>query len=124
MGSKSPLKCIISVCIWCVCVDEVKEYGVSDISSKPDISKASSAGGKLHILKPSCERNGITPTPKKDESKYHILLSAKPLAKRVASPLHDGGKKDCNIFYGNESFRRFFGSTKSKPGSRVKKISG
>nr|GEY65427.1 paired amphipathic helix protein Sin3-like 2 isoform X3 [Tanacetum cinerariifolium] len=24
----------------------------------------------------------------------HILLSAKPLAKRVASPLHDGGKKD------------------------------
>ncbi|GJX20394.1 hypothetical protein Tco_0223071 [Tanacetum coccineum] len=29
----------------------VKEYGVSDIS-KPDISKASSAGGKLHILKP------------------------------------------------------------------------
>ncbi|GJT51463.1 MAK10-like protein [Tanacetum coccineum] len=32
--------------------------------SKPDISKASSAGGKLHILKPSCERNGITPTPK------------------------------------------------------------
>ncbi|GKA35658.1 zinc finger, CCHC-type, retrotransposon gag domain protein [Tanacetum coccineum] len=27
----------------------------------------------------------------------HILLSAKPLAKRVASPLHDGGKKDCNV---------------------------
>ncbi|GKG59632.1 hypothetical protein Tco_0607260, partial [Tanacetum coccineum] len=25
--------------------------------SKPDISKASSAGGKLHILKPSCETN-------------------------------------------------------------------
>ncbi|GKD27408.1 hypothetical protein Tco_1233622 [Tanacetum coccineum] len=34
------------------------------VSVKPDISKASSAGGKLHILKPSCERNGITPTPK------------------------------------------------------------
>ncbi|GJV15502.1 hypothetical protein Tco_1360825 [Tanacetum coccineum] len=34
------------------------------ISVKPDISKASSAGGKLHILKPSCERNGITLTPK------------------------------------------------------------
>ncbi|GJS89448.1 hypothetical protein Tco_0772084 [Tanacetum coccineum] len=35
---------------------------------KPDISKASSAGGKLHILKPSCERNGITPTPKESLS--------------------------------------------------------
>ncbi|GJY49814.1 hypothetical protein Tco_0439770 [Tanacetum coccineum] len=29
------------------------------VSVKPDISKASSAGGKLHILKPSCERNVI-----------------------------------------------------------------
>nr|GEX15938.1 hypothetical protein [Tanacetum cinerariifolium] len=38
----------------------------------------------------------------------HILLSAKPLAKHVASPLHDGGKKDCNIFYGNESFYLLF----------------
>ncbi|GJU30935.1 hypothetical protein Tco_1174524 [Tanacetum coccineum] len=28
----------------------------------------SSAGGKLHILKPSCERNGITPTPKESLS--------------------------------------------------------
>ncbi|GJY67563.1 putative ribonuclease H-like domain-containing protein [Tanacetum coccineum] len=36
--------------------------------SKPDIRKASSAGGKLHILKPSCERNGITPTPKESLS--------------------------------------------------------
>ncbi|GKA77108.1 hypothetical protein Tco_0783569 [Tanacetum coccineum] len=36
--------------------------------SKPDISKASSAGGKLHILKPSCERNGITLTPKESLS--------------------------------------------------------
>nr|GEZ35409.1 paired amphipathic helix protein Sin3-like 2 isoform X3 [Tanacetum cinerariifolium] len=27
----------------------------------------------------------------------HIFLSVKPLAKRVASPLHDGGKKDCNV---------------------------
>ncbi|GJZ86069.1 hypothetical protein Tco_0657679 [Tanacetum coccineum] len=36
--------------------------------SKPDINKASSAGGKLHILKPSCERNGITPTPKENLS--------------------------------------------------------
>ncbi|GJX36684.1 paired amphipathic helix protein Sin3-like protein 2 isoform X3 [Tanacetum coccineum] len=27
----------------------------------------------------------------------HILLSAKPLAKHVAFPLHDGGKKDCNV---------------------------
>nr|GEV98921.1 paired amphipathic helix protein Sin3-like 2 isoform X1 [Tanacetum cinerariifolium] len=34
----------------------------------------------------------------------HILLSTKPLAKLVASLLHDGGKKDWNIFYGNESF--------------------
>ncbi|GJV38197.1 paired amphipathic helix protein Sin3-like protein 2 isoform X1, partial [Tanacetum coccineum] len=33
-----------------------------------------------------------------------IFLSAKPLAKCVAFPLHDGGKKECNIFYGNESF--------------------
>ncbi|GJU70384.1 RNA-directed DNA polymerase, eukaryota, reverse transcriptase zinc-binding domain protein [Tanacetum coccineum] len=38
------------------------------VSVKPDISKASSAGGKLHILKPSCERNGITPTPKESLS--------------------------------------------------------
>ncbi|KAK1410142.1 hypothetical protein QVD17_36676 [Tagetes erecta] len=37
-------------------------------------------------------------------SSDHFLLTAKPLAKRVASSLHDGGKKDCNIFYGNESF--------------------
>ncbi|GJS84168.1 ribonuclease H-like domain-containing protein [Tanacetum coccineum] len=36
--------------------------------SKPNISKASSFVGKLHILKPSCERNGITPTPKKSLS--------------------------------------------------------
>ncbi|GJS95002.1 hypothetical protein Tco_0801970 [Tanacetum coccineum] len=36
--------------------------------SKPDISKASSTGGKLHILKPSFERNGITPTPKESLS--------------------------------------------------------
>ncbi|GJT47521.1 hypothetical protein Tco_0956236 [Tanacetum coccineum] len=35
---------------------------------KPDFSKASSAGGKIHILKPSCERNGITPTPKENLS--------------------------------------------------------
>ncbi|GJR28828.1 hypothetical protein Tco_1105060 [Tanacetum coccineum] len=35
------------------------------VSVKPDISKTSSAGGKLHILKPSCERNGITPTQRK-----------------------------------------------------------
>ncbi|GJV37060.1 paired amphipathic helix protein Sin3-like protein 2 isoform X3 [Tanacetum coccineum] len=38
----------------------------------------------------------------------HIFLSAKPLAQRVASPLHDGGKKDCNVFYGNESFYALF----------------
>nr|GEU37692.1 calcium-transporting ATPase 3, endoplasmic reticulum-type isoform X1 [Tanacetum cinerariifolium] len=38
----------------------------------------------------------------------HIFLSAKPLAKRVASPLHDDGKKDCNVFYGNESFYALF----------------
>ncbi|GJS90779.1 hypothetical protein Tco_0773415 [Tanacetum coccineum] len=35
---------------------------------KLDISKASSAGGKLHILKPSCKRNGITPTLKESLS--------------------------------------------------------
>ncbi|GJX16596.1 hypothetical protein Tco_0217428 [Tanacetum coccineum] len=33
-----------------------------------------------------------------------IFLSAKPLAKCVDFPLHDGGKKECNFFYGNESF--------------------
>ncbi|GKF65209.1 paired amphipathic helix protein Sin3-like protein 2 isoform X3 [Tanacetum coccineum] len=38
----------------------------------------------------------------------HIFLNAKPLAKRVASPLHDGGKKYCNVFYGNESFYALF----------------
>nr|GEW40489.1 paired amphipathic helix protein Sin3-like 2 isoform X1 [Tanacetum cinerariifolium] len=38
----------------------------------------------------------------------HIWLSAKLLAKHVASPLHDGGKKDCNVFYGNESFYALF----------------
>ncbi|GJS75747.1 hypothetical protein Tco_0725628 [Tanacetum coccineum] len=38
------------------------------VSVKPDISKASSAGAKLHILKPSCERNGITPTLKESLS--------------------------------------------------------
>nr|GEX95440.1 paired amphipathic helix protein Sin3-like 2 isoform X3 [Tanacetum cinerariifolium] len=38
----------------------------------------------------------------------HILLSAKPLAKRVASLLHDGGKKDCNVIYGNESVYMLF----------------
>ncbi|GJX85031.1 paired amphipathic helix protein Sin3-like protein 2 isoform X1 [Tanacetum coccineum] len=38
----------------------------------------------------------------------HILQSAKPLAKHVPSPLHDGGEKDCNIFYGNESFYVLF----------------
>ncbi|GJW09052.1 paired amphipathic helix protein Sin3-like protein 2 isoform X3 [Tanacetum coccineum] len=43
-----------------------------------------------------------------DVSGNHILLSAKPLAKRVASPFHDGGKKDCNVFYGNESFYTLF----------------
>ncbi|GJR83354.1 reverse transcriptase domain-containing protein [Tanacetum coccineum] len=36
--------------------------------SKLDISKASSAGEKLCILKPSCERNGITPTLKESLS--------------------------------------------------------
>ncbi|GJR19513.1 hypothetical protein Tco_0968040 [Tanacetum coccineum] len=74
----------------------VKEYGVSDKAkgqevaasefsclnhslshrpvsvkpdiSKPDINKASSTGGKLHILKPSCKRNGITLTPKESLS--------------------------------------------------------
>ncbi|GJV84071.1 hypothetical protein Tco_1523969 [Tanacetum coccineum] len=39
-----------------------------EIRSKEDIRKASSAGGKLHILKPSCERNGITPTLKESLS--------------------------------------------------------
>nr|GEX19167.1 paired amphipathic helix protein Sin3-like 2 isoform X1 [Tanacetum cinerariifolium] len=44
----------------------------------------------------------------RDDLDDHILLSAKPLEKRVASPLHDGGKKDYNVFYGNESFYVLF----------------
>ncbi|GJY62826.1 hypothetical protein Tco_0464286 [Tanacetum coccineum] len=57
--------------------------------SKLDISKASSAGGKLRILKPSCERNGITPTPKEslsptsgskiDSEGISLLMDAKRL---------------------------------------------
>ncbi|KAI3722352.1 hypothetical protein L2E82_33388 [Cichorium intybus] len=42
------------------------------------------------------------------QSSEHYLVTAKPLAKRVGSPLHDGGKKDCNVFYGNESFYVLF----------------
>ncbi|KAI3704766.1 hypothetical protein L1987_74995 [Smallanthus sonchifolius] len=34
--------------------------------------------------------------------------TAKPLAKHVASPLHEDGKKDCSVFYGNESFYALF----------------
>ncbi|KAI3793967.1 hypothetical protein L1987_36591 [Smallanthus sonchifolius] len=41
-------------------------------------------------------------------SSDQLLLTAKPLAKRVASSLYDGGKKDCNVFYGNESFYVLF----------------
>ncbi|KAK9061738.1 hypothetical protein SSX86_018921 [Deinandra increscens subsp. villosa] len=41
-------------------------------------------------------------------SSDHSVLTAKPLAKRVASPLHDGGKKDRYVFYGNESFYVLF----------------
>ncbi|GJW40107.1 putative reverse transcriptase domain-containing protein [Tanacetum coccineum] len=47
---------------------EVKQLKQSRIPiikyHKPDFSKASSAGGKIHILKPSCERNGNTTQPK------------------------------------------------------------
>ncbi|KAL7611565.1 hypothetical protein Lser_V15G07715 [Lactuca serriola] len=42
------------------------------------------------------------------QSSEHYLVTAKPLAKRVASPLHNGGKKDCNVFYGNENFYVLF----------------
>ncbi|KAL8193508.1 hypothetical protein R6Q57_026643 [Mikania cordata] len=41
-------------------------------------------------------------------SSDHFLLTAKPLSKRMSSPLHDGKKKDCNVFYGNESFYVLF----------------
>ncbi|GJW32850.1 hypothetical protein Tco_0052882 [Tanacetum coccineum] len=57
--------------------------------SKPDISKASSAGGKLHILKPSCERNGITPTPKES-------LSPTSGSKVPNSPLTDSDMEGKN----------------------------
>nr|GEV67359.1 hypothetical protein [Tanacetum cinerariifolium] len=60
----------------------------------------------------------------RDDLDDHILLSAKPLEKRVASPLHDGGKKITTFSMEMNHFTCFFGSTKSKPGSRVKKISG
>lgn len=36
------------------------------------------------------------------------FLTSKPLAKRVGSPLNDGGKKDCNVFYGNETYYGLF----------------
>ncbi|KAJ0818044.1 putative transcription regulator Others family [Helianthus annuus] len=42
------------------------------------------------------------------EGQAEGIEDAKPLAKHVASPLHDAGKKDCNIFYGNESFYVLF----------------
>ncbi|XP_024973275.1 paired amphipathic helix protein Sin3-like 2 [Cynara cardunculus var. scolymus] len=42
------------------------------------------------------------------QSSEHFLMTAKPLAKRVTSPSHDGGKKDCNVFYGNETFYVLF----------------
>ncbi|XP_071706353.1 paired amphipathic helix protein Sin3-like 2 isoform X2 [Rutidosis leptorrhynchoides] len=42
------------------------------------------------------------------QSSDRFLVTAKPLAKRVASSLHDGGKKDCNVFYGNESYYVLF----------------
>ncbi|XP_024973666.1 paired amphipathic helix protein Sin3-like 2 isoform X2 [Cynara cardunculus var. scolymus] len=38
----------------------------------------------------------------------HFLLTAKPLAKRVASPLCDGERKDSHVFYGNDSFYVLF----------------
>lgn len=41
-------------------------------------------------------------------SSDRFLLTAKPLAKRVASSLHHGRKNDCNVFYGNESFYVLF----------------
>ncbi|KAK9071711.1 hypothetical protein SSX86_008140 [Deinandra increscens subsp. villosa] len=41
-------------------------------------------------------------------SSDHFLLTAKPLAKHAASPLYGGGKKDYNVFYGNESFYVLF----------------
>ncbi|MFS7955943.1 putative transcription regulator Others family [Helianthus anomalus] len=42
------------------------------------------------------------------EGQAEGIEDAKPLAKHVASPLHDAGKKDCNIFYGNENFYVLF----------------
>ncbi|XP_021999278.1 paired amphipathic helix protein Sin3-like 2 isoform X1 [Helianthus annuus] len=42
------------------------------------------------------------------EGQAEGIEDAKPLAKHVASPLHDAGNKDCNIFYGNESFYVLF----------------
>nr|GEY23408.1 paired amphipathic helix protein Sin3-like 2 isoform X3 [Tanacetum cinerariifolium] len=53
----------------------------------------------------------------------YILLSAKPLEKCVASPLHDGGKKDCNVFYGNESFYALFWLHQVKAWLESEKIS-
>ncbi|KAJ9540584.1 hypothetical protein OSB04_027090 [Centaurea solstitialis] len=43
------------------------------------------------------------------QSSEHFLMTAKPLAKRVTSSSHgNGGKKDCNVFYGNETFYVLF----------------
>nr|XP_043634301.1 paired amphipathic helix protein Sin3-like 2 isoform X2 [Erigeron canadensis] len=42
------------------------------------------------------------------QSLDRFWLTAKPLVKRMVSPLHTGGIKDCNVFYGNESFYVLF----------------
>ncbi|GJZ75345.1 paired amphipathic helix protein Sin3-like protein 2 isoform X1 [Tanacetum coccineum] len=44
----------------------------------------------------------------KRRSSTELSGKCKTTGKSVASPLHDGGKKDCNIFYGNESFYALF----------------
>ncbi|KAK1440829.1 hypothetical protein QVD17_06661 [Tagetes erecta] len=41
-------------------------------------------------------------------SSDHVLLTAKPLAKHVSTQLQEGGKKNCNVFFGNDSFYILF----------------
>ncbi|GJY92710.1 hypothetical protein Tco_0508492 [Tanacetum coccineum] len=67
--------CIMSSLIWNHSLSHRTTFSVKPEISKPDISKASSAGGKLHILKPSCER--IVSLPSQSECLSHKSDSKK-----------------------------------------------
>ncbi|XP_071735041.1 paired amphipathic helix protein Sin3-like 2 isoform X1 [Rutidosis leptorrhynchoides] len=88
--------------------DDVSENGGGD----DDVSGSESAADEEHEeedgkAESEGEAEGIEDANSL-QSADHFLLTAKPLAKRVASPLHDGGKKDCNVFYGDETYYVLF----------------